>query len=229
MPRINPRARIKTGHEIVLPLNESAAPWVNQGNTSNGSNWTSSGSIVAGVAGLIDKGVSSPSVGDKAVGPTTALLSGWTSVCMMAWVKKTGAISTLGLTHYKDRTGYASGVGMGVLPDGDVQCLYSGGNEAVSTSQPIVNDRWHHLVGYYDDANDRWRCYVDGAQVSQTSEAITLNWGTPPDDAEPWYIGDHDGSGRSFTGVIEDWRVLSYIPSDAELLGYYKRTQALFQ
>ncbi len=95
-----------------------------------------------------------------------------------------------------------------------------GSRDAARSSVNAVNDdKWHHIVGVYDGPNTRLDLYVDGVLSTATLE------GTIPasisSQSRPIYIGNDNGSTRSYQGLIDDVRIYNRAISSGEVLQLY--------
>lgn len=79
-------------------------------------------------------------------------------------------------------------------------------------SQFVSDDRWHFVVGVYDDTHHLVKHYIDGALVQSYEDLQSL-----PDYHLALIIGDENNHLYAFNGVIDDVRLYSRALSDAEI------------
>jgi hypothetical protein len=100
-----------------------------------------------------------------------------------------------------------------------------------SVSNTYAGTGWHHFVATFDDNNDSFKLYIDGALAATTSTTSSISYSGLGSNT---VIGRHGNASTSydFTGTIDDVRVYNYALSAAEvidiygLVGYWKLNEA---
>ena len=136
----------------------------------------------------------------------TSLLSGWSEVTLMGWIKI-------------DPTGTGNQVVFGqnnfniILFSGN-HVLIRANNIVLVYFTPLPTDQWVHLSATYSDADNKLRLLVNGEEVANRSLSGTLHV-----DTTPFYIGKrHYGTDSwYFKGSIDEVRLFNKALKDDEI------------
>lgn len=100
-----------------------------------------------------------------------------------------------------------------LLNTGAVQFSVSGGAGALSPGT-ISDQHWHHIVGTYDNANQR--LYVDGALV-----ATVANVGPQNINRQIGWGADPNGNITGMEGFISEAAIYSYVLTGAQISAHF--------
>jgi len=193
------------------------------GNTATGTGTPSAGAV----GGSIALGGSTRVVlGDQ----LDEQLSGAKAISVAGWIRPT-AIAASGENNVIFGTRInAQSAGVDVLFDG--QNLRVAGRSAAGDSYQqkrfaYPNDgAWHHIAAILDYQNKQIRLYLDGVeQTPNFGNGVTPSWSatsyTPGTPTNPSTIGGSPSSGLSFTGRLDDMRVLGKALSASDVQALY--------
>lgn len=157
-----------------------------------------------------------------------------TSITLSTWVKMNANATFNNIFRYDDLD-QADGDGLtprtyliyGIQGDGGVYFRFgpSGGTNSLLTSPAgtISDDRWHHVTGVRDVANDRHVIYVDGEIVAEQADASAGTWETT---GQYLMVGRYENSapGEYFSGTLDDLRFYRRALNDAEVAALFTTT-----
>ncbi len=97
---------------------------------------------------------------------------------------------------------------------------------SATTSNPIVNGKWSHIVFNYDNATESWNLYKDGILDSSGTKAFDIS-----NNDRNLYIGAEQSSPFSnfFDGAIDDIRIYNRILTEAEVQELYSQESGFFE
>jgi hypothetical protein len=147
----------------------------------------------------------------------TGLLGNHANLTVTAWANLTAAdtsgaeIISLGDHFYirLDESGWARAY------------MYNGSSWlSVGVYQTFAGTGWHHFAAVFDDDNNVFKFYVDGAMVASTANTSSISYAGLGANT---IIGRHGNSGTShdFTGIIDEVRVYNYALSDTDIATLY--------
>ncbi|MBM3214590.1 LamG domain-containing protein [Candidatus Poribacteria bacterium] len=130
---------------------------------------------------------------------------------MSVWVKIKGATGTYQMVMGKE--GWPNrNYSMWVLPTIMTFGYTSGANDVQTQGGDVVDDKWHHLVGTYDQKN--LTAYIDGVMTKQVPAA-----GKPNTCDCPFFIGSQPpGGGGPTMGSLDEAAVYSHALTEKEVL-----------
>jgi hypothetical protein len=143
--------------------------------------------------------------GSIIVVPPSPSLSFANDLTVSAWIKTANTFGAIAAQH----------IGGG---DGNFLLSITGGKLIFGrsanfwTSNPVNDDRWHHVVGVYDNARHVVSHYVDGVMVSSKTDPSPL-----PNRPIALTFGDESARAYALGAVIDDVRLYNRALSDAEV------------
>jgi Concanavalin A-like lectin/glucanases superfamily len=147
----------------------------------------------------------------------TGLLGSHANLTVAAWANLTAAdtggaeIISLG-DHFcirLDESGWARAY------------MYNGSTWlSVGVFQTFAGTGWHHFAAVFDDANNTFKLYIDGALAASTTNTSSISYAGLGANT---VIGRNGNGGTShdFTGIIDGVRVYNYALSDTEVATIY--------
>ena len=147
----------------------------------------------------------------------TGLLGSHANLTVAAWANLTTAdtsgaeIISLGDHFYirLDESGWARAY------------MYNGSTWlSVGVYQTFAGTGWHHFAAVFDDDNNTFKLYIDGAMAASTANTSSISYAGLGANT---VIGRHGngGTNHDFTGIIDDVRVYNYVLSDTEVATLY--------
>jgi len=109
---------------------------------------------------------------------------------------------------------YGEGYWLFAESDNDA-CLYITGSDGLKSacaSGAVANDKWHHLVGIYSDADNLAKIYVDGEYEGK----VSVNSPTGHTDNN-FRMGNSPGTPYPFKGLIDEVRIYNYARTPDEI------------
>jgi beta-galactosidase len=214
--------------ETVTPTDPGTANlvayWPLDGNYSDASGNGHNASATGGTLSFVNPGHSGQSVDfDGASGLNCADSSGinlTSGATISAWIKSSNETDSWACVVAKGVTAWR------LIRNevGSTICFHfnpaGGGTEfQANGSTPVLDGRWHHLMGVYDGS--QIRLYVDGQLDASTSTGgAALRTST-----DPVYIGSRIGrlSDRSWNGQIDEVRIYDRALNESEILWLSER------
>ena len=93
------------------------------------------------------------------------------------------------------------------------------GRDSANGSECNVNwtdSNWHHLVGVFNDRENRLYTYYDGVQCS-----TTLENDAPSDNNNPLFFGSRNGTEKFFVGKLDDIKIYNVSLTPEEIQEHY--------
>lgn len=147
----------------------------------------------------------------------SGLFSNPRNISVAAWAKLTTAdtngseIISLG-DHFTLRLDEAGAV-KGIMYDGSTW-------QAVSVAGTYAGTGWHHFAAVFDDDNNTFKLYIDGALAATASNTASINYSGLGANTVIGRQGNAN-TAMDFTGVIDDVRVYNYAITAAEVEALY--------
>lgn len=148
---------------------------------------------------------------DAVVVPHTPAFSPLSQVTMAAWINHAPTTGYRSIMDKRDAT--ADGFDLYLAPSSKLFIRIN--NHTLSSTTPVADGTWHHVVGVYD--GNALRLYVDG--VLDASKTVGLTQLTTSGDL---MIGHHHAqNGFTFSGVMDAVKLYSVALDHAEIQALY--------
>lgn len=93
-------------------------------------------------------------------------------------------------------------------------------DRGIRTNTDVVDGNWHYCVAVADKATDELRLYVDGSEAAVTVDFDVGNWPNIT-NTDPLYLGQDNGGGRRYAGLLDDVRLYNRALPTSEIEGIY--------
>ncbi|OGK16878.1 hypothetical protein A3H80_04655 [Candidatus Roizmanbacteria bacterium RIFCSPLOWO2_02_FULL_37_19] len=140
------------------------------------------------------------------------------SYALSAWMKTTTDYGGNAYIAAKDDASGAYPMAL-YLNSSEYGCfqISDGTNAPSACGSTALNDgNWHHLSGIRDVANDKVYVYVDGVQITSTTDSTTAT--TVNDDTLSFGNGGTSYTGYDFNGSIDDIRIYNYARTSKQIV-----------
>ncbi len=99
--------------------------------------------------------------------------------------------------------------------------MYNGSSWlSVGVFQTFAGTGWHHFAAVFDDGNNTFKLYIDGALAASTTNTSSISYAGLGANTVIGRQGN-SGTNHDFTGIIDDVRVYNYVLSDTEIATLY--------